>query len=159
MKFSTFLIILVVVAAVLILKSNPSKNLLPFLSREGVESQQTSSGSDTAPRIEPYARFLLNGRLAQHFNDGHILVTGLLFADGGAGQSSVGEFALAGKADAAFLPEGSPIKCDVYPSGTYQFQNRVGAIQTVRAFNFIYSASGAASTDGNPLNRPAYNRR
>jgi len=159
MKFSTFLMLLVVGAAVMIIKSNPSKNLLPFLSREGGGPQQASSGYDTAPRTEAYARFLLNGRLAQHFNDGHILVTGLLFADGGAGQSSGGEFALAGKADAAFLPEGSPIKCDVYPSGTYQFQNRAGAMQTVRAFNAIYSAPGAASVDGNPLNRPAYNRR
>ena len=40
MKFSTFLMLLVVGAAVMIIKSNPSKNLLPFLSREGGGPQQ-----------------------------------------------------------------------------------------------------------------------
>jgi hypothetical protein len=164
MKLSTFLILVIVVAiGLIIVKSNPSENLLPFLSKESAPPQQASAGSGAnSPASEPEKRFLLAGRITRHFGDGHIIVNGALTEAGRMG-SEGGDFALVGRPDSNFLTDGTPINCEVSPYGDYQFQNRTGVMQTVKQFVAIASTPGAPRagawmSEGNPLDRPAYHR-
>jgi len=160
MKLSTFLIVAIVAAiAVIIVKSNPSENLLPFLSGESARPQQTSGAN--APGSQSEKRFLLEGRVIRHFGDGHIIVDGTLTEAGRGGQT--GQYSLVGRPDSTFLRDGTPINCEVSPSGDYQFADSSGFMRTVKQFADLTSAPGASRarswmSEGNPLDRPAYGR-